>query len=360
MSGKIKNYFPGGNTSKGFYSFYNYILPQDKAEKIICLKGGPGTGKSSLIKKVGDYFNKKNFDIEFHHCSSDNNSLDGVVINKIGVAMMDGTAPHVVDPKTPGAVDEILNLGDCWNEANLKKYKLEILQHNFEIGELFKRAYRFLKASSEIYEDWEVTNKTHLNREGIELLKEDLKEKTFTKRITTPGRERHLFATAFTPLGTVTYIDNLIEDYENVYVLEGEPGTGKNEVLTFIYKESIKRGYNCEIFHCPLVPEKLEHVLIPELKTAFITSNEINSKLYYGKQIDMRRYLDKLSIINKDRTLEDKKLFFELLNKAIDNLNAAKILHDKTEKYYIASMDFDKINAITENIITRLSDYAKE
>ena len=56
---KGRHFFPGGNTSKGFYSFYRYILSQDDAKRILCLKGGPGTGKSSLMKKVGDYFFSK-------------------------------------------------------------------------------------------------------------------------------------------------------------------------------------------------------------------------------------------------------------------------------------------------------------
>lgn len=357
MSGRTRNYFPGGNTSKGFYSFYNYIIPQDKAEKLICIKGGPGTGKSSLLKKVADHFNKQGLDVELHHCSSDNNSLDGIVIDNINVAMLDGTSPHVVDPKNPGAVDKILNMGDCWDENGLKKYKKEIIQYNNDIGELFRRAYRFLKAASEIYEDWEVINSNHINRQEIELLKENIRENNFTDKIALPGRERHLFCTAFTPLGIVTYIDNLIEDYKNIYVLEGEPGTGKTEVLTNAYKEAIRRGFDCEIFHCPLMPDKIEHVLVPKLDTAFITSNEINSKLYYGNQIDMKKYQDKLSISNKDRILEDKKLFFELINKAVDNINNAKLLHDKMEKYYVSSMNFDKINQITENVIAELSQY---
>ena len=37
------NLFPGSNTSKGFYSFYRYILTQDNANRILCLKGGPCT-----------------------------------------------------------------------------------------------------------------------------------------------------------------------------------------------------------------------------------------------------------------------------------------------------------------------------
>jgi len=94
MKGKIVDVFPGGNTSKGFYSLYRYILGQDEARRIICIKGGPGTGKSSLMKKVGGFFNERGYDIEYHHCSSDNSSLDGVVIKGLNVAILDGTSPH--------------------------------------------------------------------------------------------------------------------------------------------------------------------------------------------------------------------------------------------------------------------------
>ncbi|MCY6355999.1 ATPase, partial [Clostridium sp. ZS2-4] len=33
MKGDFKHFFPGGNTSKGFYSFYRYILSQEAARR---------------------------------------------------------------------------------------------------------------------------------------------------------------------------------------------------------------------------------------------------------------------------------------------------------------------------------------
>lgn len=55
---KIKNrhMFLGNNTSKGFYSLFKNLITQEDANRIICLKGGPGTGKSSLMKKLAFYF----------------------------------------------------------------------------------------------------------------------------------------------------------------------------------------------------------------------------------------------------------------------------------------------------------------
>ena len=56
---KERHLFPGGNTSKGFYSFYRYVLSQDDAKRILCIKGGPGTGKSQLMKKNCCLFQQK-------------------------------------------------------------------------------------------------------------------------------------------------------------------------------------------------------------------------------------------------------------------------------------------------------------
>src|SRR6056297_375720 len=123
IQGIVRRFFPGGNTSKGFYSYYDNILGQKEAKKIIILKGGPGVGKSSFMKKLGKSMEERKYNVEYHHCSSDNNSVDGVVFPQIGVALIDGTAPHVVDPKNPGAVDEILHLGDFWDERKMIENK---------------------------------------------------------------------------------------------------------------------------------------------------------------------------------------------------------------------------------------------
>ena len=66
------------------------------------------------MKEVGNHFAEQGEDVDFLWCSSDPDSLDGIVLKKRRIALLDGTAPHVVDPQNPGAVDEILNLGEYW------------------------------------------------------------------------------------------------------------------------------------------------------------------------------------------------------------------------------------------------------
>ena len=102
--GKIRHMFPGGNTPQGFFSYYDQVIAAD-AVRIFLLKGGPGTGKSTFMKRISQAMTERGFAVEHHHCSSDPDSLDGLVIPALDIALIDGTAPHIVDPKHPGCVD---------------------------------------------------------------------------------------------------------------------------------------------------------------------------------------------------------------------------------------------------------------
>ena len=99
MAGRVRKLFPGGNTANGSFNFFDNIIPQN-VNRIFCLKGGPGVGKSSFMKKIAKEFIEKGYDVELHYCPSDPSSLDGVVILKLGVVLLDATAPHIVTQKT--------------------------------------------------------------------------------------------------------------------------------------------------------------------------------------------------------------------------------------------------------------------
>lgn len=93
--GKVRRVFPGNNTAYGFYSFYDQIVGPG-ANHIFVIKGGPGVGKSTFMRVIGQALVDRGFDIEQHCCSSDPNSLDGVYIPAIDVALIDGTSPQSV------------------------------------------------------------------------------------------------------------------------------------------------------------------------------------------------------------------------------------------------------------------------
>ena len=88
-------YFLGANSPTGFYSLYDQLLPPEQARAIYILKGGPGCGKSTLMRRVAAQAGEAGLAVERILCSGDPGSLDAVVIPELGVALVDGTAPHV-------------------------------------------------------------------------------------------------------------------------------------------------------------------------------------------------------------------------------------------------------------------------
>lgn len=88
------SFFLGANTPSGFYSLYDQLIDPDEARRVYLLKGGPGCGKSSLMRRVAQAMEEKGASVEYIACSGDPDSLDAVVFPALNTAIVDGTAPH--------------------------------------------------------------------------------------------------------------------------------------------------------------------------------------------------------------------------------------------------------------------------
>lgn len=355
--GKIKHLFPGGNTSLGFFSYYSNIITQEEAERLIIIKGGPGVGKSTFMKRVGEESLKKGYDVEFLHCSSDNNSLDGIKIPELKIAFIDGTAPHIVDPKSPGAVDEILNFGEFWNENGIRTHKKDIIKLNKEIGYIFNRAYKYLRAAYAIYEDSGVINDMALNQGEINLFTANLINEIFNNKaiVNEVGKQRCLFASAITPKGFCNYLDSILTN-DKIYEIKGGMGTGEEKILEKIKCAAIERGYDVEAYYCALNPHKLEHLVIPALNTAFTTTNWYHSSnVPKINSIDMQQFFNQ-SILSmyKEDLYQNLTEFDNMLSIAFLTVSRAKELHDQLETYYIPSIDFSAVDKCFEKTMTRI------
>lgn len=91
--------------------------------------------------------------MEYTLCSGDPDSLDAILLPRLGVAIVDGTAPHVVEPKYPGAVEEYVNLGRAYQREGLQEVKGELMSCMTGYKACYQRAYRCLGAAAAIQED---------------------------------------------------------------------------------------------------------------------------------------------------------------------------------------------------------------
>lgn len=358
---RIRDMFPGGNTCYGFYSFYDYIVPGYPEKKIV-LKGGPGVGKSTFMKNLAKDFSKKGFDIEYHWCSSDNNSLDAIVIGNQQICLVDGTAPHIVDPRYPGAVDFIINLGEFWDDHMVRANRDKIIMLTNEISSLFNRAYNRLKETKIAYEDWKLyytkaADCKAVNRNVFELTGELLHSCTSSFK-----PPRHLFAAAITPGGIVNKVNSLIPKGYVIFAVKGFPGTGINKLFDHTLELAALKGIYVEAYHNPFDPQELDLLIFPESNSALVNlSTHIVDYAQqlpttkYKRMLDFNQFTDKSLIdANAKHVYNAINRFEEGLKEAVSFIQTAKSTHDELETCYIPAMDFDKITTYRNDLFSAL------
>ena len=122
-SGFKTQYFLGANSPGGFYSLYDNLFHPETDNTLYILKGGPGCGKSSFMRAIARDLEENGYAVEYIFCSGDPDSLDGIFIPELKTGFVDGTAPHVIEPKYPAVAEQYINLGTFYDAKALKKTK---------------------------------------------------------------------------------------------------------------------------------------------------------------------------------------------------------------------------------------------
>jgi len=346
-----EHYFLGSSSPCGFVTPIKEIL-KDTDNTIYILKGTAGCGKSTLMKKISAAFSDE--PQEIYHCSSDPESLDAVYLKSKKTIIMDGTAPHCYDPVYPKAVESIIDLGAYLDTAKLRSVKKDIIAITDECDSFHKRCRLCLAAISSVISDMLSAAAEALDVEKLTAFtgrtsKRLIPTKT-DKRSNGKIISRQL--SAMTMNGYKTYIP----EYEKTYLLSDSFIAGSDIFLRDICESAVKKGYDVIVSRCPLCTEMYyEHVLIPELGLAFISSDCINELEVDDskKVINFKRFYDPQPS-EKQRLRFGKKAAAEIIREAALAMQSAKNVHDKLEEYYIAAADHDSLNRLTYKLISEI------
>ncbi len=352
-------FFLATNTSEGFFSVFNTLYDPKKGWFCYILKGGPGTGKSTIMKKVAEVALKKGITAELIHCSSDPDSLDAVILPELKIAVADGTSPHVLDPIYPGTSDTIINLGDAWNKKILLKSKDKIQSLCEENSFYHAQSKRYLKAFGCAFKESANTLKESINYDSLNLYCERLSKKLFKKtKIKSKNYcENIKFISAITPKGYVFFNNTLIGMSKKLFLIEDDFGIIGSYILKKIKSYALDSAYNVISCPSPFAPSEIYSALfIPDMEIGFAIKNSkellhMPENLIF-KKITTKRFLIKEKISAQKNLLKfNKKFCRETLNESIKNLNKALDIHNDLEKIYIKSMNYSKINKITDKLI---------
>ncbi|MBR5496290.1 MAG: hypothetical protein IKV58_02755 [Oscillospiraceae bacterium] len=354
MHQKYLDFFLGANSPEGFYSLYESARKEKEYDTFL-IKGGPGTGKSSFMKKVLE--NQNDAIIERVHCSSDPDSLDGIILHDKNIIMLDATPPHALEPQYPGAVESSVNINECWDEKALKTRRAQIVATSDENAKLHARARRFLKVFYTLCLD-----NTALMSEGIDYQKLALFCTRFCDKIIPKqkgkGKKYERILSAVTPKGVVFYQNTVDALCEQVFVIKDEFSLCAEDILKKVEKTALERGFDVYSCYCPISSgKKLEHLIIPSLKLGIVTQNRYHA--YSGdnqRVISYTRFADAGKLKEKKSKVSwNKRCAAELLTQAVRTLSLAKQNHDKLEALYTPSVDFNKVNLLCEKVTVRIN-----
>lgn len=346
----------GANSPTGFYSLYDELIDRDTARSVYILKGGPGCGKSSLMRRVGRHAQAAGLSVQYIICSGDPDSLDAVILPELNTALVDGTAPHVVEPACPGVVDHYVNLGRHYDAQALQPQRDEILARMAENSAAYRRCYRCLAAVGALESDIrelllspELTARLAKRARGIisrELKRSGSQEGHVTQR----------FLSAVTCTGRMVLWDTVETLCSRVYELCDSYGLA-HELLTPIASAACARGYDVIACPSPLAPDRMEHLLIPALGLAFVSSTR---ELPYPGRPDRRLRLDTLLASSEVYRRSRARLRFSrrvsgaLLEEAVQALGQAKTAHDALEALYNPYVDFTAVYDDADTLAAQL------
>lgn len=346
--------FAAANTENGFVSFFDNTFFKANAVKNYILKGGPGSGKSTLMKNYAKHAEKIGLTPVYYHCSSDPDSLDGVTVKETGISVIDGTSPHAVEPSYPGVRDFYVDLSPAWDTQKLSESKDKIISLAKGKSSCYKTAYRLLEASGKIDCEMYETAKGFVDRDKID----SFVGRFFKKYIKNKGSKQksvsEVLTSALSAKGIVRYFTLEKQADTLFFVKEAK----RAEVFLFeaLTEMTKKSGTSAVLALNPENPNKTIGILFPEIKICISLYDDDMADAFEscGKTV---KFINSARFINPDAFSKCRqkfrfaeKCFDTLKSAAISELSRAGAFHAALEEIYISATDYDRVTEISKTL----------
>ena len=329
--------FLGANTGRGFRSLYEEYIEGLALKRLYVIKGSAGCGKSTLMKRLAAHADEIGEAAVRILCSGDPDSLDGVCLPERGIAVFDGTSPHVLEPALVGEKGFYLDLSRFYASP---AEDLEVPDASYR--EHYRKAYRYLAAAGSLDEVCRCTEET---RSAIRRRAAALAARTLGRE-RGDGHFRRVYTDAFTCQGPISLTDTRRTVAPRLIALTG--GGERTDLFLQVYLQAAReRGR--DVILCPDArnDQRIAHLLLPELGLGITTG-----------QGDRRIHLEKLgtppSEAEKEEARELERLSSSLLEQALRELAMAKADHDRLEEAVRPHIDFDGVTEAAEEMVRKV------
>jgi hypothetical protein len=102
-------------------------------DKKYLVVGKPGTGRTTLVKRVADVIRSRGFHVEYYHCCLDPDRIDHAIVPELKAGIFNASEPHAL---MPDAGDVLVDTGRFVDWSRLERLSGEIQ----EAEDLYSRA----------------------------------------------------------------------------------------------------------------------------------------------------------------------------------------------------------------------------
>lgn len=348
-------YFLGANSPAGFYSLYDELSDPARMSTLYILKGGPGCGKSTLMKRVARHAQAAGLDAQLILCSGDPDSLDAILLPQRQAAIVDGTAPHVIEARCPGAVETYVDLSRFYDRSALQGLRQDLMDASARYKEHYRQAYRCLGAAGELRRNLTESADAPELRQKLQKRAQGILSRELKRRAAGEGRLDLRFLSAVTHKGPIHLWDTVETQADRVYELCDRHGLA-HQLLLPIRNAALAAG--CHVIACPdpMAPERLAHLILPDLSLAFVTSTP---EAPWPRRPYRRLRLDAMAEevlrpLSRPRLRFTVKVAEALTADGISGLALAKEAHDRLEALYHPHVDFDGVADTADQLAREL------
>lgn len=344
-------YFAASNSEGGFCSYYKECFDSARVGHVYAVKGGPGTGKSRFLRDVAVCAEGNGWKSEYIYCSSDPDSLDGVILSQGErcMALIDATAPHVYEPMHPGVREEIVNLGVFWDAKKLTVHTDAINALNAQKSEAYRRAYRYLCGMGKMIENRDALVKPFVRHNAIRAFAEKMMQGVESEKV---HEVRHALMRSVGMRGEVGF-DTYFATAEKLYLVQDCRGSAQY-LMQELGRIAMEKRLKIRLSHDPVCPDRIDAIHLCSARiTVAVCMEELCA--YDFKPIRMRRFLETAKMKNVRGEINfAERMSRAMLDGAVEALAAVREAHFRLEALYMQAMDFEAKENFTKSFCDSL------
>lgn len=325
----MERYFFGNNSGYGFFNLYEKELKSK--DKVVLLKGGSGTGKSSMMKKSQRKQNLWDWITSCGFVRETLKVLTEFLSKTKNVAVVDATSPHAIGVDIPVVKDVIFDLASSLDASKLQGVREEVENRMICKKQHFIRVYQYLKSAlRHLYNQFEI------EKQGVDEDKIRAYASSVARDLKPVGNKvRELFSRAICPSGESEYFDHLRE--KRVTLVKGCAYAKK---VFFDEMSKLRKGVT--LLLSPLDPTTCEGVICG-------TDAYVENPGHFANDtvIDLGVFGERY---DKDDATEEGNNVVLQTAFAVERLNKARQAHMSIEDIFVPAMDFENNDRILKEI----------